>query len=252
MQRFDGKRVWITGAAGGIGQATAARLAAEGARVWCVDRPGSGVAEWARPHGHGASEIDVSDEAATAASLRAAAEAMGGLDVIVANAGTEGRVAPLVAVERADFARTLEVNVIGVFLAIKHGAPLLLAAGGGAIVATSSVAGFIGSPGMGPYIASKHAVLGLVKTAAAELGPQRIRVNAVCPGPIENRMMRSIEEQAAPGAGAAVKAGFEKLVPLGRYGTNEEIAAAIAFLASPDASYCNGAALLADGGFVAI
>lgn len=138
----------------------------------------------------------------------------------------------------------------GVFLCIKHAWPHLVARKGVAI-ATSSVAGLIGSPGLSAYVASKHAVLGLVKTAALEGGPLGVRVVGISPGPIENRMMRSIEDQAAPGHGDAVKQGFEGLVAMRRYGTNEEIAALATFLASSDAAYCTGSTYLADGGFVA-
>lgn len=248
MQRLSQKRALITGAAGGIGAATARRFLEEGARVFLVDRTPA-VAELAAALGVPYAVADVSEEAATRAFVDAAVAALGGLDVYVANAGTEGRVQPLVQVEQADFDRVLAVNVRSVWLAIRYGMPHLVASRGN-LVATASVAGLVGSAGLGPYVASKHAVLGLVKTAAVEYGPQGVRVNAVCPGPIENRMMRSIEEQAAPGHADAVKDGFTKTVPLGRYGSNEEIAAAIAFLASPDAAYCTGTALVADGGLV--
>lgn len=249
MNRLKDKRVIITGAAGGIGAATARLFIEEGARVFLVDRA-TAVSDVAASLVVPYAVADVSDEDATRGFVASAVERLGGLDVYVANAGTEGHVHPLVEVTQADFDRVLAVNVRSVWLAIKHAVPYLLATRGN-IVATASVAGLIGSPGLGPYIASKHAVLGLVKTAAAEYDPKGVRVNAVCPGPIENRMMRSIEEQAAPGAAAAVHEGFVQMVPLGRYGTNGEIAAAIAFLASPEASYCTGAALVADGGFVA-
>ncbi|MES2640255.1 MAG: SDR family oxidoreductase [Myxococcota bacterium] len=249
MTRFQEKRALITGAAGGIGAATARRLVAEGARVFLVDRDPA-VAEVASELGAGWAVADVSDEADTRAFIARAVEALGGLDIYVANAGTEGQVHPLVETEQVDFDRVLAVNVRGVMLGIKYGVPHLLATRGN-LVATASIAGLIGSAGLGPYVASKHAVLGLVKTAAVEYGPSGVRVNAVCPGPIENRMMRSIEAQASPNAPDAVHEGFARLIPLGRYGTNEEIASAIAFLASSDASYCSGTALPVDGGFVA-
>ncbi len=249
MQRLSSKRAIITGAAGGIGAATARRFVEEGATVFLVDRSPA-VADVAASLGAPHAVADVSDEAATRAFVETAVQTLGGLDIYVANAGTEGHVEPLVEVEQSDIDRVLAVNVRSVWLAIRYAVPHLVATRGN-IVATASVAGLIGSPGLGPYIASKHAVLGLVKTAAVEYGAQGVRVNAVCPGPIENRMMRSIEEQAAPGHGAEVKAGFTNTVPLRRYGTNEEIAAAITFLASPDASYCTGAALVADGGMTA-
>jgi NAD(P)-dependent dehydrogenase (short-subunit alcohol dehydrogenase family) len=143
------------------------------------------------------------------------------------------------------------VNVRGAFNSIRASAPAIGKRGGGAILVTSSVAGLVGAGGLVPYVTSKHAVMGLVKAAAVELAALKIRVAAINPGPIENRMMRSIEEQAAPGAASAVKAGFEAKVPLGRYGTNEEIANLALFLASDEASYCTGNAYVADGGYVA-
>lgn len=249
MTRLQDKRALITGAAGGIGAATARRFVLEGARVFLVDRD-PGVSALAAELGSAFAIADVSEEGDTRNFVAAAVKALGGLDIYVANAGTEGRVHPLIEAEQADFDRVLAVNVRATWLGIKHGVPHLVATRGN-FVATASVAGLIGSAGLGPYTASKHAVLGLVKTAAVEYGPLGVRVNAVCPGPIENRMMRSIEAQASPEAPAAVHEGFAHLIPLGRYGTNEEIAAAIAFLASPDASYCSGSALVVDGGFVA-
>ena len=125
---------------------------------------------------------------------------------------------------------------VGVWLAMKHAAPVMKAAGGGAIVATSSVAGVIGFPGMAAYVASKHAVYGLVKVAAQEFGSANIRVNAVAPGPIDNRMMQSLGDQLGSGNPQAFRTGIENMVPMARYGTNEEIAQLIAFLSSDAAS----------------
>lgn len=254
MQRLTGKVAIVTGAAGGIGGAAAKLFVAEGARVVLTDRDGDRLAENARALGASACAVagDVAEPGTAERVVAAAKDRFGGLHVLFANAGTEGRVAPLVEQTREDFERVLRINVLGVFDFIKHAVPVMASGGGGSIVITSSVAGLIGSPGLSPYIASKHAVLGITKTAAIELAPMKIRVNAVNPGPIENRMMRSIEEQAAPGHGDAVKSGFLKLVPLGRYGTNEEIAQLALFLASDEASYCTGGVYLADGGFVAM
>ena len=253
MLRLDDTIAIITGAAGGIGAATARRFIAEGASVTIADREAGPLEDLAAKLGPRALPVvmDVSDEAATRRLVERTVETFGGLDVYFANAGIEGRVRPLVEVEIADLDRIFAVNVRGVVLGLKSAVPPMRARGGGSFIATSSIAGLIGSAGLGPYIASKHAVLGLVKTAAVELGPLGIRVNAISPGPIDNRMMRSIEEQAAPGNAAAVKAGFSGLVPLGRYGTNEEIAAAAAFLASRDGGYCNGTTIVCDGGYVA-
>lgn len=258
MQRLADKVAIITGAAGGIGAATARRFVAEGARVMLADRDEGGLTRIAGEVTRAAGRegivatraIDVGDEAATKSMIEETLRRFGGLDVYFANAGMEGRVAPLTEVGLDELRHILGINVGGVFLGLKHAAEPL-AARHGSFIATSSIAGLIGSPGLGPYIASKHAVLGLVKTAAWELGPRGVRVNAISPGPIDNRMMRSIEEQAAPGTPSAVRAGFTSKVPLGRYGRNEEIAAAALFLASDDGAYCNGTTIVCDGGFVA-
>lgn len=239
----------LTGATGGIGAAVARRLAAGGARLMLVDRPGTPLAELAAELGAVFSHADAADDAAVAAYTADAAARLGGLDVVFANAGTEGTLAPITATRPDDVARVFAVNVFGVFSAIRHAAPRMRP--GGSIVVTASIASFIGSPGLSAYCASKHAVLGLVRTAAKELGPLGIRVNAIHPGPVDNRMMRSIEEQASPGHADAVRGGFVGRVPLGRYATNEEIAALAAFLASDDSSYCNGSSFVADGGFIA-
>jgi NAD(P)-dependent dehydrogenase (short-subunit alcohol dehydrogenase family) len=142
-------------------------------------------------------------------------------------------------------------NVTGIWLSIKHCVAPLKGARRRIIVALSSIAGCIGFPAMAPYIASKHAVYGLVKTAALELGPSNIRVNAVGPGPIDNRMIASLQDQLSPGDPAAVRGGMEASIAMRRYGTNEEVAHLLAFLASDASSYCNGSIHMIDGGYVA-
>jgi NAD(P)-dependent dehydrogenase (short-subunit alcohol dehydrogenase family) len=141
------------------------------------------------------------------------------------------------------------VNVVGVFLGLKHVIPIMARGGGGAIINTSSVAGLTGTPGICAYNASKHAVIGLTRSAAAEWAGRGIRINAINPGPIASRMMRSLEEGLSPGQAAAVRAKFEAMIPAGRYGTAEEVATLVAFLASDDARYVNGAVHPIDGGF---
>jgi NAD(P)-dependent dehydrogenase (short-subunit alcohol dehydrogenase family) len=252
--RLKDKIAIITGAAGGIGEAAARRFAAEGAKVMLVDVRDSNLAAIAASIGLDRADhmvADVSDPTGVQAFTARTIERFGGLDVMFANAGIEGAVGPLTDCPIETFDRILAVNVRGAFLSIRYAAPLIAARGGGAILVTSSVAGCVGSAGLGPYCATKHAVMGLVKCAAIELAPQKIRVVAINPGPIENRMMRSIESKAAPSNPESVKAGFSAMVPMHRYGTNEEIACLATFLASDEASYCTGSAYVADGGFLA-
>ena len=254
MRRLDGKVAIVTGAAGGIGAATARIFLREGASVMLVDREEEPLAELAQTIGAAGVAYVAADVSDPEQSKRYVAETVrrfGGIDVLFANAGIEGRFAPLLEYPVAELDRVLAVNVRGVFLGVQLAAPHIADRGGGSIVITSSVAGVVGSRGLCAYIASKHAVVGLMKTAACELAPLGIRVNTVNPGPIENRMMRSIEEQAAPGRGDTVKKGYLSQVPLGRYGTNEEIATVALFLASDESSYCTGGVFMADGGFVA-
>jgi NAD(P)-dependent dehydrogenase (short-subunit alcohol dehydrogenase family) len=197
------------------------------------------------------SVAEASDEAAFAAAVEVTTDRFGGLDILIANAGTEGVLKPVDALTVDEFEDTLRTNVIGVWLSMKHCIGPLKARGGGSIVALSSIAGAIGFPAMAPYIASKHAVFGLVKTAALELGPSNIRVNAIGPGPIDNRMIDSLQNQLSPDDPAALRSGIEATIAMRRYGTNEEVAHLLAFLASDASSYCSGALYLIDGGYVA-
>lgn len=248
MSQLQDKRIYVTGATGGIGGATARLLIERGARVFLSDFS-SEVVDFAQQIGAvGGVAADVTDPASVKASVDAAAEALGGLDGMFLNAGTEGKVAPIQLAEAEVFERVFRINVLGVFFGLQAGIPHMLAAGGGSVVMTGSVASLVGSPGLAPYCTSKHALLGLMRTAAQELGPQGIRVNTVNPGPIDNRMMASIEHMAAPGSEAAVREGFSARVPLGRYGKSEEVAHMVAFLLSDDAAYCSGNPFLVDGG----
>jgi 3alpha(or 20beta)-hydroxysteroid dehydrogenase len=254
MGKLSGKVAVVTGAYGGIGFASAELFAREGASVLLVGREEESLR---KAHealaGFSAAAVvaDVSSLEDTRRYVDEAVRCFGGIDVLFANAGIEGAVAPVTEYPPEVFDRVLAVNVRGAFLALRTAAPHIATRGGGSIILTSSIAGVIGSPGLSAYVASKHAVIGLAKCAAIELAPQGIRVNTLNPGPIENRMMRSIEDQAAPGHGDQVKQGFLEKLPMGRYGTNEEMARMALFLASSDSSYCTGAVFLADGGFVA-
>lgn len=251
--KLQNKIAFITGAAGGIGFASARRFLDEGASVYLVDRSDTPLREYAATLGPRVrfGFADVGVDADVERAVHDAIEHFGGIDVVFANAGTEGMVAPLLDYPVGELDHVVATNLRGVFSTIQHGGRALVKRGGGVILVTSSIAGFIGSSGLGPYCATKHAVLGLVKTAAIELAPKGIRVVAINPGPIENRMMRAIEAKASPVSPDQVKAGFEALVPMRRYGTNDEIAGLAVFLASEDASYCTGTTFVADGGFLA-
>lgn len=254
MTRLRGKVAIITGASGGIGAATAQRFVNEGAKVLLVDLDEEAVAKVASDLGReNASHFaaDVSDPEQVRSYVTAAVERYGGLDVTFANAGIEGGVAPVTDYSVDQFDRVLAVNVRGTFLAIRESVPHMLERGGGSIILTSSVAGLVGANGLSAYVASKHAVMGLAKTAAIELGPQNIRVNTINPGPIENRMMRSIETQADAEHADRVKQAFLDRIPMGRYGGNDEVAALAAFLASDDSSFSTGTSFVLDGGYVA-
>ena len=254
-QRLDGKVAIVTGATGGIGEATAKLFLQLSAKVMLVARSAEkldAALERLKPFGECAGSVaEATDEDAFAAAVRATLSQFGGLDVLIANAGTEGALKPIEALSVAEFEDTMRTNVTGVWLSMKHCVAPLKARSGGSIVALSSIAGCIGFPAMAPYIASKHAVYGLVKTAALELGPFNIRVNAVGPGPIDNRMMGSVQDQLAPDDSAALRSGIEAGIAMRRYGTNEEVAHLVAFLASDASSYCNGSIHMIDGGYVA-
>ena len=254
-KRLEGKVAIITGATGGIGEATAKLFLQEGASVMIVGRSKDRLNETRERLGADSrlahSVADDSDEEAMGKAVAATIEAFGGIDIMVANAGTEGRFKPIEALTRQDFEEVLQTNVIGVWLAMKYCVEPMKQRGGGSIVAMASIAGVIGSPTMAPYIASKHAVSGLVKTAAWELGAFRIRVNAIAPGPIDNRMMRSLETQYSPENPDAVRTDLLTKIALQRYGTSEEVAQLALFLASDESSFCSGSLHMIDGGWTA-
>jgi len=247
---LDGKVAIVTGAAGGIGGATVRLLLDRGAKVMIADLEGSEI-RLDETENCATMLGDCADEAQVRRLVEATVSRFRRLDIMVANAGIEGALKPVDALSLAEFEQVMRVNVIGVWLAIKVAAATMKSSGGGSIVALSSVAGAVGFPGMAAYTASKHAVFGLVKTAALELGAAKIRVNAVAPGPIDNRMMQSLGNQLGGGDPAAFRTFIEGRVPMGRYGTNEEVAQMVAFLASDAAAYCTGGLYLADGGYVA-
>ncbi|MCG5532069.1 SDR family oxidoreductase [Halorhodospira sp. 9621] len=253
MKAVDGKVIVITGAAGGIGEATARHLHAQGARLLLTDRELDGVQRLAEELGEGtaAMAVDVSSQADNEAMIREAESHFGAVHGVFLNAGIEGRAGPLEAADDSVWEQVLAVNVHGVRYGIQAALPALRRAGGGSLLITSSVAGVRGAAGLSPYVSSKHAVMGLMRTAAAELGAEGIRVNCVNPGPVDNRMMRSIEDQVSPGHGDEVKQGFTARIPLGRYVSNDEVAAVAVFLLSDAASGITGSNYMVDGGMTA-
>jgi NAD(P)-dependent dehydrogenase (short-subunit alcohol dehydrogenase family) len=250
---LGGRRALVTGAASGIGEATARRFCEEGARVLLADRDGDGAARGAaalREAGYDAHArtADVTDEAAVAGTVDEAAELLGGLDLAVANAGVLC-LRPLSDLTLAEFERTLRVNLLGVFLTFKHAAPYLRAAGGGTLLCTASQAGVHGYRDLGAYCASKFGVVGLVESLAQELAAERIRVCAVAPGITETPMYRELVAERARlwGIGPeAAREQIERTVPLGRAARPEEIADAFVYLASAAAAYVSGVALVVD------
>jgi NAD(P)-dependent dehydrogenase (short-subunit alcohol dehydrogenase family) len=255
MGRLEGKVAIITGASGGIGSATAAKMLAEGASLMLAGRDKSRLEAVVRQLG-GGDRVAVcvgnpAEEADVAALVAATKSQFGKVDILFANAGAEGTVAPITAISVEEFDMIQQVNVRGTWLAIKHAAPAIIESGGGSIICTSSVAGTVGVAGLAAYAASKHAINGLVHVAALEFARSGVRVNSVAPAPIDNAMMASIEKQASPADPSLARQGFSGLIAMGRYGTNEEVANVVTFLASDEAMYCTGGIYPVDGGFLA-
>ncbi|MBM64406.1 MAG: oxidoreductase [Acidobacteria bacterium] len=255
MARLKGKVAIISGGSGGIGEATARVFLREGARVMLVGRSGDKLGEsTARLQSEGEVKhfvAEATDEVATRDAVDATTTAFGGVDILFANAGTEGVAKPLQDLTYEEFSHVLQVNVVGVWLAVKHCVAPMVERGGGSIIATSSIGGLIGFPTLAPYVSSKHAVWGFVKTAALELAASGIRVNAIAPGPIANRMIKSIEMQMSPDDPEAIHDTVEGMIAMKRYGTNDEVANLALFLGSDESSYTTGAIYTADGGFTA-
>lgn len=251
MSRLEGKVIVITGGAGGIGRAAGKLFVAEGAQVLLVDVNESALEDAVNEVGsNGASYCvaDVTSSADNARMFALADERYGGVDGFLANAGIEGDVKSIVDYDEDRFDAVMNVNVKGVFLGLKHAIPHLEKRGGGSIVITSSVAGVTGSPGVAPYVTSKHAVVGMMRSAAKECAALNIRVNTVNPSPVETRMMRSLEEGLAPGQAEQAKASMEAAIPLQRYAQPDDIAKVMLFLESDDSQFITGSVYMADGG----
>jgi len=250
--RLDGKIAVVTGAAGVIGRATTELLAERGARIVAVDRKREeledaikGLPASAEPL---AVTADVSDEDEVADYVRAAVDRFGTIDVFYNNAGVEGEVRPITQYPLDTFRRVLDVNVVGVFLGMKHVLPVMLKQNKGSIINTASIAGLIGSPQIAVYSASKHAVIGLTRSAAWECTGTGVRVNCVCPGMIDSRMLSAILEGRNTGNAPVPQQKIVERIPARRLGQASEVASIVAFLASDEASYVSGSAYTVDGG----
>jgi NAD(P)-dependent dehydrogenase (short-subunit alcohol dehydrogenase family) len=250
---FTGKVALVTGGGNGIGRATSAAFARHGAKVVVVDRDSAGAEATAgiiRQNGGDAIAVtaDVTKSEQVQAYVKTALEKYGRIDCFFNNAGVEGKLAATAEYDEAVFDAVIGVNVKGVFLGLRHVLPEMIRQGRGAVVNTASVAGLVGTPGMPAYVASKHAVIGLTKTAAGEVARQGIRVNAVCPGPVDTRMIHALEEQISPDDSASVGERYRAAIPSGRYTTPEEIANMVLFLCSDLASNTTGGQFVVDGG----
>lgn len=247
MSKMDGKTAIITGAASGIGAAASRLFAAEGANLMLVDMQEAPLAALAAELGASHMVADVSDEAATKGFIDATIKQYGGVHAALLNAGIEGTVTPTVDYDAEQFDRVIAVNLRGVFLGLKY---VMQAMGdnGGSIVVTSSTAGIRALPGLSPYTASKHAVIGLMRTAALEGAAQNIRVNTVNPSPIATRMMEAMEDMSGVPQSERANFPLAQGTPMKRYGTPEEVAQMMLFLASDDASFSTGGVYMVDGG----
>jgi NAD(P)-dependent dehydrogenase (short-subunit alcohol dehydrogenase family) len=249
VNRLAGRTALVTGGAGSIGFASAQAMVAEGARVMLVDLDAAAleraVAELGAEHAAHA-VADVTDAAAVAAAVAATVERFGSLEVVFANAGVFGRVAPIPEFPDDVFEHVLRVNVFGVFLVLKHS--LAVMRRGGSVIINSSVVGLTSDRGIAGYATSKHAVVGLMRTAAKEGAPAGIRVNTIHPGPVGNEFQTAIEVEAIGAPAEQASAVFDQMIPLDRHATPQEIANVVVFLASDESSFITGATVAVDGG----
>lgn len=245
----------ITGGVGGIGLATAKRFLEEGAKGVAIVDFNEASLEAAKKELTDDKvlwiQADVTKATDTKKYVEETKATFGRIDILFLNAGVEGVVKPMPEYPEEVFDQVMDVNVKGVWLGMKYGFPVMQENGGGSVIITSSVAGLGGTPGLSAYVTSKHAVIGLMRSAALEGAPAKIRVNTIHPSPVDNRMMRSLEEGFAPGMGQKAEDDFTKSIPLGRYAYNEDIAELALFLASDRSKFITGATYVVDGGMTA-
>ena len=251
MTGLEGKVAIVTGAAGSLGLASAALLLANGCKVMLVDRDPAALA-LARNELCAYSErveaqlADVADATQTRAYVEATMKKWGGIDILFSNAGISGVIKPVTEYPEEIFDQVMAVNLRAAFLACKYALPKMN--DGGSIVFTSSVVGVTSDPGICAYAASKHALIGLMRTVAKEAAPRRIRANVIAPGPIDNGFQSQVEKGLSVALGRDAMQFLNSLVPLGRHGKAEEIARTVLFLASDDSSFSTGSVFMTDGG----
>lgn len=252
MKRLENKTALITGGAGGIGKAAAKLFAGEGASVMLVDLDKDELEKAVKEIDHPKVKYTVADVSKpddVKKYVENTKEAFGKIDVFFNNAGIEGKVKPVTDYPIGEYEKLMDVNVKGVWLGLKFAIPEMNE--GGSIIITSSVAGMQGTANVSPYVASKHALVGIMKSVALECAPSKIRVNTINPSPVDNRMMRSLEEGFSPDDKEGAKSQFEKMIPLGRYAESEEVAALALFLGSDESKFITGAVVPIDGGMTA-
>jgi NAD(P)-dependent dehydrogenase (short-subunit alcohol dehydrogenase family) len=258
MRRLEGRTAVLTGAGGQIGGAIAARLQAEGARLVLTGRDGASLFAAAdRLKSDGATIIavpaDIRNESDVVALFARARQEAGEIDILVNNAGVRGPTAPVAEQPARDFEEVLRVNVAGTFLCSREVLKSMVPRRRGVIINIASVAGKIGYALRSPYAASKWAVLGFTETMALEVGPYGIRVNAICPGPVEGPIIRSVIENRARATGRTpdeIEAEYLASMPLGRMARGEDVASMVAYLASDEGASITGQAISVDSGYV--
>ena len=250
--RLDGRVAVVTGAAGVIGSATIRLLVERGAKIVAVDRRAADLEAAIKELPASAQAIavaaDVTEEDGVKEYVRASLDKFGTIDVFYNNAGVEGEVKAIQDYPLEAFRRVLDVNVVGVFLGMKYVLPVMLRNNKGSIINTASIAGLVGSPHIAVYSASKHAVVGLTKSAAWECTGTGVRVNCVCPGLIDSRMLSAIFVGRSGGNAPPPIEKIVERIPARRLGQASEVASIVAFLASDEASYVTGSAYTVDGG----
>lgn len=248
----DSRYAFVTGGGSGIGRASALALAHRGFNVLVADLSESSAAETAKLVSDAANVevlaagVDVTDLCSIEQAIAVGAHALGRLGAAVNSAGLQGELAPAADCTQPNWELIIGVNLTGTFLSVKAQVSAMLASGGGSIVNIASNFGLVGQRGMPAYCASKHGVIGLSKSAALDYASQGVRVNVVCPGPIGTPLLDSFVGDG----GSALLDGIKASVPMGRIGSADEVGAAVAWLASTEASYVTGAVLSVDGGYV--